>query len=52
MADIGAREYTPAPVWVPVTAHRDPRVALAMFGLVVEPQPTDAPAFVSDQPGA
>lgn len=43
-------EYAPEPEWVPVTACRDPRVALAMFGKIVAPPPPNAPAFVNDQP--
>ena len=43
-------EYAPDPVWVPVTAHRDPKVAKAMFGLTVPPQPTSGPFYTNDQP--
>ena len=50
MADKGSREYTPAPVWVSVNVCRSPEVAKAIFGRVVAPQPTNAPAFEQDQP--
>ena len=47
--DTGAKEYTPAPVWVSVNVCRSPEVAKAFFGRTVAPQPTNAPAWVNDQ---
>lgn len=43
-------EYIRPPEWVAVTECRSPLVALRMFGKVVPKQPTQTPAWVSDQP--